>query len=144
MEVVGVGAGPVEIVTIGFEQGRFDGSILEELTKVVEAGTITLIDGVVVRKSGEHEYDLAELTEIPELHAIAARVTSVLTDEDVDTVAEDLPVGSAAAVLVFEHTWVLPLRDAIVNAGGVLLDSVRIPGLVVEEVLEAIAADEEE
>lgn len=136
--------GPVEIVTIGFEQGRFDGSILEELTKVVDSGTITLIDGVVVRKSGEHEYDLAELTEIPELHAIAARVTSVLTDEDVDTVAEDLPVGSAAAVLVFEHTWVLPLRDAIVNAGGVLLDSVRIPGLVVEEVLEAIAADEEE
>ena len=136
--------GPVEIVTIGFEQGRFDGSILEELTKVVDSGTITLIDGVVVRKSGEHEYDLAELTEIPELHAIAARVTSVLTDEDVDTVAEDLPVGSAAAVLVFEHTWVLPLRDAIVNAGGVLLDSVRIPGLVVDEVLEAIAADEEE
>jgi len=139
-----VAVGPVEIVTIGFEQGRFDGSILEELTKVVDSGTITLIDGVVVRKSGEHEYDLAELTEIPELHAIAARVTSVLTDEDVDTVAEDLPVGSAAAVLVFEHTWVLPLRDAIVNAGGVLLDSVRIPGLVVEEVLEAIAADEEE
>ena len=137
-------AGPVEIVTIGFEEGRFDGSILEELTKVVDAGTITLIDGVVVRKSGEHEYDLAELTEIPELHAIAAKVTSVLTDDDVDTVAEDLPVGSAAAVLVFEHTWVLPLRDAIVEAGGVLLDSVRIPGLVVDEVLAAIAADEEE
>jgi len=139
-----VAAGPVEIVTIGFEEGRFDGSILEELTKVVDAGTITLIDGVVVRKSGEHEYDLAELTEIPELHAIAAKVTSVLTDDDVDTVAEDLPVGSAAAVLVFEHTWVLPLRDAIVEAGGVLLDSVRIPGLVVDEVLAAIAADEEE
>ena len=137
-------AGPVEIVTIGFEEGRFDGSILEELTKVVDAGTITLIDGVVVRKSGEHEYDLAELTEIPELHAIAAKVTSVLTDDDVDTVAEDLPVGSAAAVLVFEHTWVLPLRDAIVEAGGVLLDTVRIPGLVVDEVLAAIAADEEE
>ena len=144
MEVVGVAAGPVEIVTIGFEEGRFDGSILEELTKVVEAGTITLIDGVVVRKSGEHEYDLAELSEIPDLQAIAARVTSVLTDDDVDTVAEDLPVGSAAAVLVFEHTWVLPLRDAIVEAGGVLLDSVRIPGLVVDEVLAAIAADEEE
>ena len=137
-------AGPVEIVTIGFEEGRFDGSILEELSKVVEAGTITLIDGVVVRKSGEHEYDLAELNEIPELHSIAARVTSVLTDDDVDTVAEDLPVGSAAAVLVFEHTWVLPLRDAIVDAGGVLLDSVRIPGPVVDEVLAAISADGEE
>ena len=136
--------GPVEIVTIGFEKGKFDGSIVAELAKVVEAGTITLIDGVVVRKSGEHEYDLAELSEIPDLQAVAARVTSVLTDDDVDTVAEDLPVGSAAAVLVFEHTWVLPLRDAIVNAGGVLLDTVRIPGLVVDEVLAAISADGEE
>ena len=144
MEVVGVAVGPVEIVTIGFEQGRFDGSILEELTKVVDAGTITLIDGVVVRKSGEHEYDIAELTEIPELLAIAARVTNVLTDEDVDTVGEDLPVGSAAAVLVFEHTWVIPLRDAIAGAGGVLLDTVRIPGLVVEEVLAALEAEGEE
>lgn len=139
--------GPIEIVTIGFEDGKFDGSIVSELARLVNSGTITVVDGVFVRKSGEHDYDIAELAQaegLNELVGIVARVEGLLNDEDVDTVAEDLPVGSAAAILCFEHTWVLPLRDAIVGAGGVLLDTVRIPGLVVEEVLAAIAADGQE
>jgi hypothetical protein len=141
-----VGAGPVEIITIGFEKGKFDGSILEELAKVVGAGTITLIDGLFVHKTGEHEFEIAELSEDPELGAIvgiAARVDGLLSDDDVDAVADDLPVGSAAAVLVFEHTWVIPLRDAILDAGGALLDSVRIPGPVVDELLDELAELEE-
>lgn len=136
-----MGAGPVEIITIGFEKGRFDGSIISELSKVVRDGTITLIDGVFVHKIGEHDFEIAELSEDPELRelvGIAARVQGLLSDEDVDTVAEDLPVGSAAAVLVFEHTWVIPLRDAIAGAGGSLLDTVRIPGQAVDALLEEL------
>jgi len=141
-----VGAGPVEIITIGFENGKFDGSILGELAKVVSDGTITLIDGLFVHKIGEHDFEIAELSEDPEVGAlvgIAARVDGLLSDEDVDTVADQLPVGSAAAVLVFEHTWVIPLRDAIVGAGGELLDTVRIPGPVVDELLAELAELEE-
>jgi hypothetical protein len=40
--------------------------------------------------------------------------------------------------MAFEHTWMKPLRDAVVEAGGVLLDSVRIPGAVVEEILATV------
>lgn len=141
-----MGAGPVEIITIGFENGKFDGSILDELAKVVSDGTITLIDGLFVHKIGEHDFEIAELSEDPEVGAlvgIAARVDGLLSDEDVDTVADQLPVGSAAAVLVFEHTWVIPLRDAIVGAGGELLDTVRIPGPVVDELLAELAELEE-
>ena len=139
--------GPIEIVTIGFEEGKFDGSIVGELAALVNAGTITVIDGVFVRKSGEHDYDIAELAQaegLNELVGIVARVEGLLNDEDVDAVAEDLPVGSAAAILCFEHTWVIPLRDAISAAGGTLLDTVRVPGFVVQEVLDAIAAEEQE
>jgi hypothetical protein len=141
-----VGSGPVEIVTIGFEHGKFDGSILEELSKVVSSGTITLIDGLFVHKTGEHEFEIAELSEDPTVGAlvgIAARVDGLLSDDDVDSVADDLPVGSAAAVLVFEHTWLIPVRDAILAAGGELLDSVRIPGPVVDELLSELAELEE-
>lgn len=141
-----MGAGPVEIVTIGFENGTFDGSILDELSRVVADGTITLIDGVFVHKTGEHAFDIAELSEDPDVNAlvgIAARVDGLLSEDDVDTVANDLAVGSAAAVLVFEHTWMIPVRDAIVNAGGVLLDTVRIPGPAVEELLAELAQLEE-
>lgn len=137
-----MGAGPVEIITIGFENGRFNGSIIAELSKVVADGTITLIDGLVVQKTGEHTFDIAELSEDAELGAlvgVAARVDGLLSDDDVDSVADDLPVGSAAAVLVFEHTWVIPLRDAVLDAGGTLLDAVRIPGPVVDELLDELA-----
>jgi hypothetical protein len=146
-EVSPVAVGPVEIVTIGFEKGNFQGLALEELAKVVAAGTITLIDGVVIHKIGEHDFEIAELTEVPELGAlvaVASRIDGLVNEDDVDQVASDLPIGSAAAVLVFEHTWVIPLRDALAAAGGTLIDTVQIPGYVVQEVLDAMASEGEE
>ena len=43
-------------------------------------------------------------------------------------------------MLVFEHTWALPLRDAVAGSGGVVLSQLRVPGAVVDEVLDAVAA----
>ena len=53
--------------------------------------------------------------------------------------AEALEPGDSAAILVFEHTWAKPFRDAIVDSGGVLVANVRIPGMVVDEVLAELA-----
>ena len=36
-------------------------------------------------------------------------------------VVKNLPPGKAFGVLMFEHTWAIPLRDAIRRAGGVPL-----------------------
>ena len=55
-----------------------------------------------------------------------------------ETLTESLEPDSSAVILVFEHTWMKPLRDAVVGAGGQLLDSVRVPGRVVEELLETV------
>ncbi|MDN4479130.1 DUF6325 family protein [Demequina lignilytica] len=139
--------GPVEIVTIGFAHGRFDGSIMPELERLVASGTISIVDGVVVRKDAEDSVEILELEEatddpaIAQLGAIVREIDGLLNDEDVEALIDELPVGAAAAVLCFEHTWVKPLRDAITAAGGELLDSVRVPGPVVQEVLDAIGAE---
>lgn len=139
--------GPVEIVTIGFAHGRFDGSILPELQRLVAAGTVSIIDAVVIRKESEDAIEILELTDLQDdaavatLAGLAREIDGLLSDDDVATVAEELPVGATAAVLCFEHTWVRPLRDAIVAAGGELLDSVRIPGPVAQEVLDAVRAE---
>ncbi len=53
--------------------------------------------------------------------------------------AAALEPNSSEAILVFEHTWAKPLRDAIVNSGGVLENDFRVPGLVVDELLAELA-----
>ena len=53
--------------------------------------------------------------------------------------AVELPAGSSALALVFEHRWMIPVRDAIKDSGGMLLAEARVPGEVVEEVLDALA-----
>jgi len=44
-----------------------------------------------------------------------------LDKEDVTDIAQDIPNGSAAILLLIEHLWAIPLRDAVRKAGGTLL-----------------------
>ena len=43
---------------------------------------------------------------------------SVFSDEDAWDVIEEIPNDSAAALILLEHHWAVPLRDAIARAGG--------------------------
>src|SRR5213592_3985837 len=43
---------------------------------------------------------------------------NVFSDEQAWGVLEDIPNGSAAALILLEHHWAVPLRDAIARAGG--------------------------
>ncbi|WP_062312238.1 DUF6325 family protein [Demequina rhizosphaerae] len=139
--------GPVEIVTIAFAESRFDGSILAEIKKLVETGVISIVDAIVVHKKDDESVEILELAEItddPEVSALSellARLDGLLNDEDAEILADSLPPGASAAILCFEHSWVVPLRDAIAAAGGELLDTVRVPGPVVQEVLDAVRAE---
>ena len=47
----------------------------------------------------------------------AAEGIDVFSGEEWD-VLEDIPNDSAAALLLLEHHWAVPLRDAIARAGG--------------------------
>jgi uncharacterized membrane protein len=43
---------------------------------------------------------------------------NALSDEEGWDVLEDIPNDSAAALILLEHHWAVPLRDAIARAGG--------------------------
>ena len=43
---------------------------------------------------------------------------NVFTDEEAWDVLADIPNDSAAALILIEHHWAVPLRDAIMRAGG--------------------------
>lgn len=142
--------GPIEIVVIGFESGNFTGAIIEELETLVNAETISIIDGLFVSKGENDETTFVELdqvdpgTDVARLATLMDRVDGLVSDEDIEILTESLPAGSAAAVLVFEHTWIKPLRNALVDAGGELIDTIRVPGMVVQEILDAVGALEAE
>ena len=139
-----MGLGPIEVLEIGFPGNQFNGEILPELERLVESGTITVVDGVLIRRD-EDEVTFAEFGEvsgdpaIDRLAAIMQQVESLISDEDVNELAAGLEPNSSAAILVFEHTWAKGLRNAIVNSGGVLANNFRVPGLVVEELLAELA-----
>jgi uncharacterized membrane protein len=73
----------------------------------------------------------------------------VFSDEQAWDVLEEIPNDSAAALILLEHHWAVPLRDAIARAGGSRisdgfispLDLVEI-GLVSAEEAEALQAGE--
>jgi len=41
--------------------------------------------------------------------------------EGLATIAEDIPAGGAGMLLVIEHSWAIPLRDAMRASGGILI-----------------------
>jgi hypothetical protein len=54
-------------------------------------------------------------------------------------VADDLPPGNAALVIVWEDLWAKPLADAVRESGGVVIDTARIPADLVETALAELA-----
>jgi len=37
------------------------------------------------------------------------------------SIADDIPAGGAGMLLVIEHTWAIPLRDALIDSGGIMI-----------------------
>ena len=138
--------GPIEVVVLTFPGSRFDGTIVPELASLLEAGTISLVDAVLAVKDTSGDTTFVEIDAASEDESVQRvaelfdRVDELISDEDVLALTTDLPPGSTAAILAFEHTWVKPLRDAIVRSGGELAATIRIPGAAVDEVLDALAA----
>jgi uncharacterized membrane protein len=73
----------------------------------------------------------------------------VFDDEDAWDIIAEIPNDSAAALLLLEHHWAVPLRDAIARAGGMRIsdgwigpmDLVEIGLLAAEEADEQAALD---
>ena len=79
----------------------------------------------------------------------AADGISAFSDEEAWDVLEEIPNDSAAALVLLEHHWAVPLRDAIARAGGFRisdgfispLDLVEIGLVTAEEARELHAAE---
>jgi len=137
--------GPIEVLVVGFPGNQFNGQIIPELEKLIDTDTISVVDGLLVRKDDDGEVTFTEFDELgsnedaAKLAEIMDQIDSLISDDDINELASALEPNSSAAILVFEHTWSKPFRDSILDAGGVLVADFRVPGLVVEELLAELA-----
>jgi uncharacterized membrane protein len=171
--------GPVQLIVLGFEQPDFHGEIVAELERLHDAGAVRVIDALAVHKDAQGELEVQHLSNLSVDEAIevgsavgaliglgidgedgfeagaqagaevaAADGVEVFDDDEWD-VLEDIPDDSAAAVVLLEHRWAIPLRNAVMNAGGFRLsdgfvsplDLVEI-GLVTAEEAQSLHAME--
>jgi hypothetical protein len=133
--------GPVEILCIKFPDGFIKNEIASALGALVDNKTIRIIDILFIKKSESGAVTINEMAELDVDHSLLdpliSDITGLISEEDVETVAESLDNHSFAALMLFENTWATTFRDAVVNANGQLLLNQRISHSVIEEVMAA-------
>ena len=140
--------GPVQLLVLGFNQSRLHGEVIAELERLKESDTVRVIDSLAVYKDADGEIEVAHLSNLSKDEAIelgskvgaliglgiegeegieagavdgaeaAQDGVQVFSDEEAWDVLEDIPNDSAAALILLEHHWAVPLRDAIARTGG--------------------------
>lgn len=137
--------GPLEYTVIGFTGNEFDGSIAREIGRVVENGTIRIVDAVAIIKDGGGDVAIVEIDakQDPRFASIAPLLEGrhgLFTPEDLGVIAESLPGDTSALVLLFEHRWAVHVKEAVQAAGGRLLARAVIPPEVLEDAAEELEA----
>jgi uncharacterized membrane protein len=164
IEEADVAIGPVQLIVLGFEHPDFHGEIIAELERLRESDTVRVIDALAVHKDAQGEIEVVHLSNLSKEEAIelgskvgaliglgiegeeglyagaeagaeaAADGISAFSDDDAWDVLEDIPNDSAAALILLEHHWAVPLRDAIARAGGFRLSDGFISPLDLVEI----------
>jgi len=136
--------GPVDYVIVEFPAGasNFTGEMARELLALVDAGTIRVIDILILVKNDDgsiEAMELSDLDDLGELQRLEAELAEMLAEEDVEYLAAAMDPGSTAGVLIYENLWAAPFASAARRAGGQLIANGRIP---TQAILAAIEADE--
>ena len=135
--------GPVDYVVVEFPAGtkNFTDEMAAELLKLVHAGTIRLIDVLILDKNEDGSVEATELADIEqlgEMQSIEAELAELLAADDVLQLAAAMDPGSTAGVLIFENLWAAPFASAARRSGGQLIANGRIP---IQAIIASVEAD---
>ena len=136
--------GPVDYLVVEFpaEKSNFSGEMAAELVSLVEAGTVRLLDLLILHKDDDgtiEAFEIDDLDGVDELRVLEGEIAEILAAEDVAHLAEAMENGSTAGVLVWENTWAAPFASAARRAGGQLVATGRIP---IQAILASLEAEE--
>ncbi len=137
--------GPVDYLVVEFPPGvsHFTGEMATELAALVDAGTIRILDLLVLVKDEDGNIEgieIEDLDPVNELRAAETQLSEILAAEDVADLAAAMEPGTAAGVLVWENTWAAPFASAARRQGGQLIANGRIP---IQAILASLGADDQ-
>lgn len=162
--------GPMQLLVIRFETPNFQGQMRRELESVMEKGLIRLIDLLFVYKDKEGNLMSLGATQLEEDERMrlgafvggligygaggkegarigikkgalaAAQENYGITEEDILDIAEAIPEGIAAGILIIEHLWAKNLKQAIRDAGGIMVSQ----GMLTPKLLTTVGEELEE
>src|SRR3954454_2735540 len=132
--------GPVQMLVLGFAEPNFTGKIAAELDRLRQLEFIKIVDALVVNKDENGDITALQVSDLSQdeatemgaiagaligfgygddealeagaaLGAAAAEDGHLIPQEEVWYAADVIPNGSAAAIVILEHRWAIPLRD---------------------------------
>ncbi|QXJ22652.1 hypothetical protein AGRA3207_003689 [Actinomadura graeca] len=136
--------GPVQLIALGFARPGFQGRVAAELERLRGQDAVRVLDALAVFKDAGGGLEVEHLGPLSRDEAAEAgsRIGALIgldiegdappvpppagpgagagkiLAEDAWDVLEEIPHDSAAALLLLEHHWAVPLRDAIAREGG--------------------------
>ena len=136
--------GPVDVAVILFEGNEFNGDVAPALADLNDSGIVRIIDLAFVSKDDDESVSYAEVADAQvadSFERLNDAQFDLLSNEDLNEIADGLKAGSSALVIVWENSWAGRIAAAIRASHGQLISQDRIPR---ETVLRAIAALDEE
>ncbi len=118
--------GPVQLLVIAFDGVHFTGAIRAEAERLTASETIRVLDSVFVSKADDGSMRTLEggegdgrlLLRLLEGGPVDASEADAATEAELVDAAASIPPGTAAAMILIEHRWAIPLRTAVNEAGG--------------------------
>jgi hypothetical protein len=137
--------GPVDFIALEFPGNHFKGEILPDILELVDKKVVRVFDLVIIRKDQDGSVDVRELQQLDGdqmavVNPLHAEVSQLITEEDINKIAEKMECNSTAGLMLIENLWAKKTKQAMIDAGGRLVMFERIPHEVVEEALAEIKA----
>jgi hypothetical protein len=137
--------GPVDLFVMAAGHPKFDGSVLAELERLSDAGTIRVLDAMVLLKNEDGSAVRVELKDLPmeqsaSVSFIPAEARGLFDAEDAAALTAGMVPGSAVFALAIEHLWAISLVNALYDAGVEVAFHSRVPAPVVDEAFASLEA----
>lgn len=131
--------GPVDFLVVRFPGNKFTGRIAPELRSLEDSGTVRVIDLIFIRKDEEGNVESFEVEDLggEEENAFqdfSEKTGGWLSQDDVETIGEELPNNSSAGAVLFENLWAIRLKEAMLESGGELVAQGRVSPDLIEQV----------